>query len=60
VFCAPPRNAIASVRLTGTSWSPSFSVAIQVSSRTFLIFRATRSAASFHSSSSQWSLPGAR
>ena len=51
---------IASVRLTGTSLSPTFSVAIQVASRVFRTFCATRAIASSQEMSSQWSLPGAR
>ena len=53
-------KAKASVRLTGTSASPSFSVAVQVVSRVFRIFYATRSTASCQEIPSQWSLPGAR
>ena len=60
MFCAPPRKPIASVRLTGTSLSLTFSVAIQVASRVFRIFCATRAIASSQEMSSQWSLPGAR
>ena len=40
--------------------SPTFSVAIQVSSRVLRIFCATRLTASSQEMSSQWSLPGAR
>src|SRR5215469_6028031 len=52
-------KAIASVRLTGASVSPSFSVATHVSSRVLRIFCAIRSTAFSQEMSSQWSLPGA-
>ena len=42
------------------SGASTFSVAIQVSSRVFRIFCATRAIASSQEMSSQWSLPGAR
>jgi hypothetical protein len=48
VFCAPPMNAKASVRLTGTSASPIFSVVTHVVSRMARIFRAILSTASSH------------
>ena len=51
---------MASVRLTGTSPSPFFSAAIQFSSRTFLILRASLSTASSQLICCHLSLPGAR
>jgi hypothetical protein len=60
MFWAPPMNAKASVRLTGTSAPPTCSVAIQLVSRTVLIFRAIRSTASSQLMSTHRSLPAAR
>src|SRR5258705_2389252 len=51
---------MASVRLTGNSCSPSFSVATQVASRVALILRASLSSASSQPISTQRSDPGAR